>query len=520
MSRGTRSRPRADRDRALDPGSSKAGEVAQRARALITSRTFIYAILCFGIILRLAQYAFNRSLWFDESLLALNIVNRSAADLLKPLDYNQGAPVGFLLIEKLSVGIFGVSDYSLRLFPLVCGVISLFLFYRVATHFIDPRAVPLALGLFAISDKLIYYSSEVKQYSSDVCVALLLYAAAIHCVQSERLTAPRIALFGAIGGLAIWLSHPAVFILAGVGVSVTWFCLARKDWLRLGRISIACAVWILSFVACYFVSFRTLIQNQALKAYWSGSFIRLPSLTFSYAEWALTTFLGLFLDPAGLFLRGVPAFAFLVGCAAMFYQKREQFFLLILPLPFVLLASGLGLYPFGGRLLLFGVPFLLLFIAEGAAQVMITSSGRANIVGAPLLALLVFPPLMYSSYHLVVPRTFEEIKPVLSYLRQHRQDGDRLYLYYSSWAAFSFYREQYGLENRDMMLGIASRENWNRYREDLDRLRGHSRVWVLFSHVVRDEDRFLLGYLDTIGKRLRSHSDTGAAVYLYDLSTS
>jgi len=130
-------------------------------------------IICFGIVLRLRQYLFNRSLWLDEALLTLNIISRSFLELLQPLDYRQGAPIGFLFLEKLAVQLFGNSEYVLRLFPFLCGIISLFLFYKVATHYINIKAVLIALGLFAISGWLVYYSSEVKQYSSDVAIVLL-----------------------------------------------------------------------------------------------------------------------------------------------------------------------------------------------------------------------------------------------------------------------------------------------------------------------------------------------------------
>src|SRR5690606_12042987 len=58
-------------------------------------------VVVLGIVLRLRQYFANRSLWVDEASLALNIINRSFGGLTQPLDYNQGAPVGFLFIEKL-----------------------------------------------------------------------------------------------------------------------------------------------------------------------------------------------------------------------------------------------------------------------------------------------------------------------------------------------------------------------------------------------------------------------------------
>jgi len=63
------------------------------------------AILCVtviaaGFVFRLSQYVANRSLWGDEGALALNIVNRSFLELAEPLDRNQGAPLGFLFVEK------------------------------------------------------------------------------------------------------------------------------------------------------------------------------------------------------------------------------------------------------------------------------------------------------------------------------------------------------------------------------------------------------------------------------------
>ena len=72
-----------------------------------------FFIIFVGIFLRVWQYAVNRSLWFDEALLALNIVNRTFIGLTQPLDYNQGAPIGFLIIEKVIIQLIGNKDYFL-----------------------------------------------------------------------------------------------------------------------------------------------------------------------------------------------------------------------------------------------------------------------------------------------------------------------------------------------------------------------------------------------------------------------
>src|SRR5712692_1214244 len=137
-------------------------QLLTRRSPTYTSPLFLWIIICCGALLRLAQYLFNRSLWFDEALLAHNIINRSVSGLLKPLDYAVGAPLGFLMLEKLAVQMFGSSEYALRLVPLLAGILSLYLFYRVAKLCVTPKAVPIALGLFALSGYLIYYASETK----------------------------------------------------------------------------------------------------------------------------------------------------------------------------------------------------------------------------------------------------------------------------------------------------------------------------------------------------------------------
>lgn len=73
---------------------------------------FSYFILTLGAINRIIQYEFNRSLWADEAVLALNIVHRSYLELFQPLDYDQAAPPGFLMIEKLTIELFGNQEYA------------------------------------------------------------------------------------------------------------------------------------------------------------------------------------------------------------------------------------------------------------------------------------------------------------------------------------------------------------------------------------------------------------------------
>jgi len=116
-----------------------------------TVRTVVIISLLFGFALRMRQYLFNRSIWLDEASLANNIIGRSFAGLTQTLDFGQGAPIGFLFIQKLMVTLFGGHDYILRLFPLIAGVVSLYLFYQVVRATTAGFGQVLATCLFSIS---------------------------------------------------------------------------------------------------------------------------------------------------------------------------------------------------------------------------------------------------------------------------------------------------------------------------------------------------------------------------------
>ncbi|MFN8463550.1 MAG: hypothetical protein U0X93_17495 [Anaerolineales bacterium] len=96
----------------------------------LSEKNIAITLLFVGAILRLRGYFSGRSLWADEAMLALNIVNRNFIELFKPLEYDQGAPLGFLLVEKFfNHAVRSAMNMVLRLFPLLAGLASLWLFY-------------------------------------------------------------------------------------------------------------------------------------------------------------------------------------------------------------------------------------------------------------------------------------------------------------------------------------------------------------------------------------------------------
>src|SRR5207247_7109011 len=132
----------------------------RQSSALLVSQV----VLILGAALRLIEYLRNRPLGIDESFLALNLIEKSPAQLLHELDFEQAAPLGFLEVEKLAVDLFGWSEYALRLLPLLASLASLVFFYRAGKRLLSMTALPFACAAFVLLDPAIYYAGTGKQY--------------------------------------------------------------------------------------------------------------------------------------------------------------------------------------------------------------------------------------------------------------------------------------------------------------------------------------------------------------------
>ena len=131
-------------------------------------------IILTGIILRLFVYCSGISFWGDEAALALNVIEKSYLDLFKGLDYLQVAPPMFLVMSKF-IMLDSLRDFSLRFIPLVSGIISVPLFYKFIQMLSNSKKVILvSTFLFSFNMTAILYCAQFKQYSLELCVAILL----------------------------------------------------------------------------------------------------------------------------------------------------------------------------------------------------------------------------------------------------------------------------------------------------------------------------------------------------------
>ncbi len=379
------------------------------------ARHRIGLLLALGVALRVAQYLADRAPWMDESSLASNIRGMSPSGLFGPMSHVQLAPPGFLAVELLATRTFGDHAWAMRLVPMLAGVASVFLFERFSRNFLGSTAAWVALAMFAVSDDLIYYASELKQYSSDVAIGLACGLMGVAMAEG-RATPRRLVGFAAGGAAAVWFSHPALFVLAGVGVVAFAGALRRREWGRASGLAAVGAAWLASFAGVYAVSARQLGGSDAMWRFWAGAFPPRPPSGAGYLGWGVRKVLYLFVNPLdfatplGPRLSAAPiAILFAIGCVSLGRRDGRGLATLLLPAGFALMASALRLYPTHGRLALFLVPFLLVPIAEGAGW--LRGRGVRGVGWAAVVAALLLAPGVGAAYRAVVPRERSDVNP-------------------------------------------------------------------------------------------------------------
>jgi hypothetical protein len=480
------------------------------------------AVLALGVALRLRVYLDNRSLWLDEALLALNLIERDLAGLVRPLAHDQAAPLGFLFVERMMVVLFGASEYALRAFPLVAGIATLFVFWRLASALLLPLGATMALAALALSERLIYYATEVKQYGVDAGMTVVLWTFFLALEPRLRKNnAAAWAAAAATGALAIWLSHPAVFVLGAIGLRWLWHTVRPFSWRSVLVRGPAALTWGGSFALSYIVSLRQIDEATRLHEAWSGAAAPIVPGSGANVMWYVRFVWTLGAVPFEPAMAKVVAVACVVGLAVLWWRHRDQFWWATGAAALAVLASALGQYPLTGRLWLFLAPITILIVGAAVDELWRRSRARlALLAPAVAVAMLAFPAVTAARLGVQPPQK-EEIRPVLHYIRAHYRDGDRLYLYPSAARPAAFYAARGLGFPGEIVVAVRATGERSAFERDAEGLRGKGRTWVLFSHVRKrgplDDEALMLEALDRIGVRLQERRETGASAYLYAL---
>jgi len=479
-------------------------------------RAIAWALGSAGAILRLWQYLGRGTLWIDEAAIARNVVARSPAELLHPLDYAQIAPKGFLLLEKLVVDTFGTGEHALRLYSILTALAALPLFYALARRVLSEQGALLALALFAVLGRPIYYGAEAKQYGGDIFFACLLLLLAVRILAYDA--SPRHWLrLGVLGAIAVWFSQPALFILGGVALALAVAVVQRRIPLRWPAV-VACLLWTVSGVPSIWLTLHSLgpHEHAYMRSFWQDGFWPVPPHSLRELAWPLVNLYGLFRDPLGMPVTALGVGLFVLGCVMLARRRPVQLTALVGALVILYIASALRIFPFdatvkgfnkiaagNGRVLLFLLPTLILLTTAGVMELVASPLRYVRRIGIASAALVIGAPLYYALTEL--PYSPHDLRTILSAMRGHTEPGDRLYVYYGGRQAFEWYRSRFPFDEDHVVRGGCYRPAWREYLRELDAFRGTGRVWVMVVHPAGingiHEGGTIEDYLDRVAPR-------------------
>ena len=513
------------------------GVDADPGAAGLRPRWALVALMAGGaaaVALRLRMLLVGRSLWLDEAALALNVCGRSFAGLLRPLDHDQAAPIGFLFAERASVEAFGPGEVALRLYPFLASIASVALIYRLCAADLGRWAGAVAVALMAAMPGLVYYSGELKQYSGDVAWALLILVLASGALRRGP-TAGRVAALAASGAVAVWFSHPSVFVLAGAGSTL----IAREAIARRYRPMLiwaaVSAAWLASFAAEYLLFLRALEGSNFLVDFWDSAFLKFPPRSAGDLRVDLAVGLGVFEAPFGNPLSDVDlsarmgiflAAAWAVGAVVLYREgRRETLALLVAPLCFAAAASMLHKYPLKGRLALFTAASTLPVVAAGIAGLLGSRDGTRRAIGAILLIGSLTLPAAQGAQFLAERPRLHAARAVLAHLAGGWEPGDVVVVDRYADLPLRYYQAYGRVEGLDRVAitrtELSLTEPGDLARE-IARWRGRPRVWIVLDAALPDPanpSRLALKVLlDLNGERIDSATSRRYSAHLYDFT--
>jgi hypothetical protein len=488
-----------------------------RIKQLLYSKKKLWAIIAAGIIFRIVPYLANCSLWVDEAAISSNIVNRSFAGLLQQLDMEQGAPPGFLFLEKFAILLFGNNEFALRLFPLIFGILAIFLFVKVSKMTLNPVVLIGAVFLFVIHRTAINFAVETKQYSLDIFFALFIILATLKS-STEKINMKNFLLFGAAGVVAQLFSHASVFVMAGCGTTMMVASLMKKDYKRFTFFLSVSTVWLVFFGVLYFLLFRNLSGNHSLQSYWKDAFMPFPPKSFTEIIWPFVKFYQLFKNPMGFTFAGVAVFLFISGGIYQYSRNRQFLLMLMLPIFFALIASVFHKYPFEDRVMIFTLPAFIILIVNGIYFAVLQVKKFKPLVTVVFLILIMGPMTLKAMIFVIKPQR-EEIKDVLTFMEKNIKNGDKIYVAYYAERAFSFYKEKYSLSGFEIIPGHSNKTD-EKHIKEIKKLDNQGRVWFVFTYWEknRNEDLVMTKYLKENYEILHEIYATEATGLLVDMT--
>jgi hypothetical protein len=376
------------------------------------------------------QWYLTRPLWVDEEMIALNFRDRSVTELTGPLWLHQGAPLGWLILQRVLLLAFDAGERTLRALPVLFGVATLWVAVWAGRRWLRPVGAAVFTLLCSFGLYISFFPLEAKHYSADTFFGLLLPALAVWTLEPvERdgeVRQNRILTWWLVASVALWLANGALFT-APACAAVMGLVIFQRAGSRNALMSMVPGVILLaSFGAHYWLTLRYMLHSEYLQEYWWHAFPPDAADPLQVLSWLASRIPMLAANPGGSSMW--PAFwiAAVTG-AAIALRRHFSLGAVLIAVPASAFVFGaLHLVPLEERLSLWILPPLYLAIAVAAEQL------RPHIaVIAALVALLATGDIVRTGVHDIRVRPEEnkhglDDRAGVRFLMAQRQPGDVL----------------------------------------------------------------------------------------------
>ncbi len=409
----------------------------------------VFLVVVFiAIFLRVKVYLYSTDLWHDECSLAMNFVsNNGLLSLLDGLDYNQKAPDLFITLVYFLSKIFGTSENSLRIVPFLSSLLSVPAFFLLTKKVLTKNiSILLANILFAVNYQLLYFSQNLKQYSSDVLVFILSLLFCNYMIEKENnLKNSILIILFAI--FAVLFSFPSVFVIFAF-LTIKLIIDFKKDRVK----SLIPVFGVFVFYLIYYFMRLLAVQVNEVKVhvgFWGEGFIDIFNpWSFIYV---FQNFFKFMFDYSSVSVLGF-IFCFIGVC--LFVSEKNNFNkMILLSLIFAIFTSMLCIYPILQRASLYLVPILIILIVKPLDFVYSLKK--------PLSLLLVFSFLLFVSHlnfsyfkQLMNENIFERqgTRDILLKLKSQIKEDDILVTNWASRSDYDYYSNKIGFKKENRIL--------------------------------------------------------------------
>ncbi len=330
----------------------------------------------------LARYAECENTYFGDEMWVLEFIANG-----RYVPHAVPQPPLFFYSAVAASRICGMGEACLRAPAEIAAVLLTLvplLMWRT-TRLLRPAGAIVWTAILAFSSPVSFYAARVKQYPLEALgCAVLLWLFVRACEEEGRWTP-----FAIVAGVLVATLHAPIFLLAATGAAVLFLGRTTRERVRLAAMHAALAA---VFAAAYFGYIRPGPEVERyfgdlaeyftteLPAFWDGSAGFVVSQTRLWL---------------GQFLNITPGFAPALVLAVLAWvihlvRRRDReggalAMAVLLPVAFVLIASGLRFYPYGEvRLMIFLLPGLSLAFALAAQWTL----DQRRVIAIPAAAML------------------------------------------------------------------------------------------------------------------------------------